>query len=69
MIENGIIYTVEVIKYYIVMKYLLGYKVRRNISFSVLGAIVIAAFTVYVTTTENNPMLMFLLYIYIEMFM
>lgn len=69
MIENGIIYTVEVIKYYIVMKYLLGYKVRRNVSFSVLGAIVIAAFTVYVTTTENNPMLMFLLYIYIEMFM
>lgn len=69
MIENGIIYTVEVIKYYIVMKYLLGYKVRRNIPFSVLGAIVIAVFTVYVTTTENNPMLMFLLYIYIEMFM
>ncbi len=68
MLENCIIYTVEVIKYYIIMKYLLGFKVRRNLVLSVLGAIVIGMFSVYVTVTEDNPMLGFLIYIFIEMF-
>jgi len=68
MLENCIIYTVEVIKYYIIMKYLLGFKVRRNFPLSVLGAIVIVIFSVYVTFTEDNPMLGFLIYIFIEMF-
>lgn len=68
MLANCIVYTVEIIKYYLIMKHLLGFRIRRNALLSVFGAIVIGAFSAYVTVTEDNPMAMFLVYIFIEMF-
>ena len=68
MLENSIIYTLEVIKYYLIMKYLLGFKVRRNALLSLVGAGVILLFSAYVTVTEDNPIALFLVYIFVEIF-
>ncbi len=68
MLANCVIYTLEVVKYYLIMKNFLGFKIRKNWILSVVGAIVIIAFSGYITTTKDNPLLMFWIYIFIEMF-
>ncbi len=69
MVGNVIIYTLEVIKYYLIMKNFLGFSIHKNNCYKVIGAIGIVLFSVYITITENNPLLLFLVYIYLEMFL
>lgn len=68
MIANLIIYTMEVIKYYIISKYFFGYEIKNNAMLNVIRGAAILGFSWYITVSTGNPMGMFLVYIFIEMF-
>ncbi len=66
MIENCILYTLEVIKYYLIMKHVLGFSERKENAIKIVAKLIVLLFSWYITISESNPVLMFILFIIVE---
>ncbi len=68
MLENCIIYLLEIVKYYLIMKNLLGFELRKNYLLQIIGGIGIIVFSAVATFFRYNLFPFFLCYVLIETF-
>lgn len=66
MLENCILYILEIIKYYLVMKNVMGFTERKEKGVKLAVVLFIILFSYYITGTQDNPAVAFIIFVIIE---
>lgn len=69
MISNLLICVLDIFKYYIISKYVLGLSDRKQKIYVLMEFLLIVAFSTYLSYSDSNPLFVFLLFVYVEMLM
>ncbi len=67
MLENILLYILEVMKYYVTMDRFIGFSKRKN-TWSYISAIfAVVIFALYISNTSKNPLFVFVIFIVVEL--